>query len=83
MTMVLLVWKKWFFVNFGRADLRVSLSGAKFDAEADFDIRLAVAPLKPCQIDEKLISETKKIIFFPNRFFDVLGVAKRRRRLEF
>ena len=32
---------------------------------------------------EKLISETQKIDFFPNRFFDVLVVAKRRRRLEF
>ncbi len=27
---------------FGRTDLRISLSGAKFDEEADFDVRSAV-----------------------------------------
>ena len=65
---------------FGRTDLRISLSGAKFDAEADFDVRSGVALSKPHRIDEKLMSETKKN---PNRFFDVLGVAQRRGRLEF
>ena len=40
---------------FGRTDLRISLSEAKFDAEADFDVRSAVAPQKPEQINEKLI----------------------------
>ena len=39
----------------GHTDLRISLSEAKFDAEADFDVRSAVAPPKPHQIDEKLI----------------------------
>ena len=47
--------KKRFFVMFGRTDLGISLSGAKFDAEADFDVRSAVAPPKPYQIDQKLI----------------------------
>ena len=40
---------------FGRTDLRISLSGAKFDKEADFDLRSAVGPPKPNQIDENLI----------------------------
>ena len=39
---------------FGRTDLRISLSGAKFDEEADFDVRSAVGPPKPHQIDENL-----------------------------
>ena len=38
---------------FGRTDLRISLSGAKFDAEADFDVRFAAAPPNPRQISEK------------------------------
>ena len=38
---------------FGRTDLRISLSRAKFDAEADFDVRSAVEPRKPHQIGEK------------------------------
>ena len=45
---------KQFFIIFGRTDLRISLSGAKFDAEADFDVRSAVAPTKPHQIEEKM-----------------------------
>ena len=39
---------------FGRTDLRISLSGAKFHEEADFDVRSAVGPPKPHQIDENL-----------------------------
>ena len=52
---------------FGRTDLRKGESRAKFDAEPDFDVRLAVAPPKPDQIMEKLIfrsenfAENKKI----------------------
>ena len=41
------------FMIFGRTDLRISLSRAKFDAEADFDVRSAVEPRKPHQIGEK------------------------------
>ena len=47
-----------FFSNltiFGRTDLKISLSGAKFDEEADFDVCSAVGPPKPHQIDENLI----------------------------
>ena len=62
--MVRVASKKLSFVIFGRTDLRVSLSGAKFDVEADFDFHSAVAPPKPHQVDEKLISETKKTSFF-------------------
>ena len=38
---------------FGRTDLRISLSGAKFDPEADFDVRFAVARQNPHQIGKK------------------------------
>ena len=38
---------------FGRTDLRISLSRAKFDEEADFEVRSAMARPKPCQIDKK------------------------------
>ena len=40
-------------VFFGRTDLRISLSRAKFDVEADFDVRSAVDRPKPRQISEK------------------------------
>ena len=42
-------------MNFGHTDIRKSVSGAKFDGQADFDVRLAVAPQKPGQNNEKLI----------------------------
>ena len=35
------------FMNFGRTDLRKAVSGAKFDGQADFEVRLAVAPQNP------------------------------------
>ena len=38
---------------FGRTDLRIGLSGAKFDAEADFDVRFTAASPNPRQISEK------------------------------
>ena len=44
---------------FGRTDLRIGVSGAKFDARSDFEVRLAVAPQKPSQNSEKLIFRTK------------------------
>ena len=77
------VGKKQFFAFFGRTDLRICLSGAKFDEEADFEVPFALAPPKPYQINENLISETKKSSSFQIVFFDVWGVAKRRRRLKF
>ena len=43
---------------FGRTNLRMSLSGAKFDEEADFDVHSAVGPPKPHQIHEKMILQS-------------------------
>ena len=51
-----------FYMIFGRTDLRKAVSGAKFDAESDFEVRLAVAPPKSIKNDEKPTSETKKKI---------------------
>ena len=42
-----------FLTIFGRTDLRTSLSKAKFDAQADFDVRFAVARQNPCQLGKK------------------------------
>ena len=53
---------------FGRTDLRISVSGAKFDEEADFDVHSAVGFPKPHQINEKLIFQSKK---FADFFFSV------------
>ena len=39
---------------FGRTDLRISVSGAKFDAEADFEVRFAVGLQKWDKNYEKL-----------------------------
>ena len=41
------------FTILGHTDLRISLSKAKFDAEADFDVRLAVGRRKPRLLGEK------------------------------
>ena len=49
-----------FVAIFGRTDLRKCLSGAKFDEEPDFEVRLAVAPQKPRQTGEKRNFETEK-----------------------
>ena len=42
-----------FVTIFGRTDLRISLSGAKFDPEADFDVRFAIARQNQRQIRKK------------------------------
>ena len=42
-----------FSVKLDRTDLRISLSRAKFDVEADFDVRLAVGRPKPHLLGEK------------------------------
>ena len=47
-----------------RTDLRIDVSGPKFDAESDFEVRLAVAPPKSINNDEKLISDTEKFLIF-------------------
>ena len=56
---------------FSRTDLRKAVSGAKFDAESDFEVRLAVAPQKPGQNSEKLIFRPQT-----NRRFFFVGVEK-------
>ena len=38
---------------FGRKDLRIGLSWAKFDAEADFVVRFPIAPEKHTKNNEK------------------------------
>ena len=60
-----------FLAIFGRTDLRISLSGAKFDPEADFDVRFAVARQNPRQISKKQNFSSE--IFAPTFF---LGVEK-------
>ena len=53
--------------NFGRTDLRISASNAKFDARADGDVRLAVRRPKPRKICEKqnfLIRKFRENFFF-------------------
>ena len=47
------------FIKFGRTDLRRGVSGAKFNAEADFEVRLAVALQKPSKNCEKLVFRSK------------------------
>ena len=44
---------------FGRTDLRIGLSGAKFREQSDFEVRLAVAPQKPSKNNKKLIVRSK------------------------
>ena len=43
----------------GRTDLRTGVSGAKFDAEADFEVRLPLAAPKPRKNSEKRIFRLK------------------------
>ena len=57
---------------FGRTGLSISLSRAKFDEQADFDIRSAVARPKPRQMGEK---QNFRSDFFGRKFF--FGVEKR------
>ena len=61
---------------FGRTDLRISLSGAKFDEEVDFDVHSAVGPPKPHQIDEKLIFRSAKILL------RIFFLASKNRKLQ-
>ena len=62
---------------FGRTDLRKGVSEAKFDAEADFDVKKSLAPPKSVGNTEK--QKKKKQFFFRNflaifsRFFVVFG----------
>ena len=55
-----------FLTIFGRTDLRISLSKAKIEPEADFDVRFAVARQNPGQISKKRKFDPK---FSPKKFF--------------
>ena len=61
--------------NFGRTDLRISASKAKFDARADGAVRLAVRRPKPRKIREKKfpIRISRNKCFFPIFFFNFCG----------
>ena len=43
----------------GRTEMIIGVSGAKLHEEADFDVQKWLAPQKPSQKCEKLISERK------------------------
>ena len=49
---------------FGRTDLRIGGSRAKFDVEVDGEVRFALAPPKPHEIKEKLSSRSKNFVDF-------------------
>ena len=52
---------------FGRADLRKGVSEAKFDAEADFDVKKCLAPPKSAEKSRKTKNKSKKISEKKNR----------------
>ena len=49
---------------FGRTDLRKGVSEAKFDADADFDVKKCLAPPKSAENREKLKKKSEK---FPKK----------------
>ena len=53
--------KLFFFMIFGRTDLRIDVSGAKFDAEVDFEVHFAPAPPK---LDKNLGKQMILVDFF-------------------
>ena len=57
---------------FCRTDLRKGVSEAKFDAEADFDVKKCLATPKSAENHEKPKKnrETNSILFFSSIFFD-------------
>ncbi len=66
---------------FGRTDLRKGVSEAKFDVEADFDVKKSLAPPKSAENHEK--PKTNPEIFSPKHFFGVKKskVANRPKRV--
>ena len=61
----------------GRTDLRTDVSGAKFDAESDFDVYLAIARQKPGQNYKKLFfrSENFADFFVPGSKNKMSGIV--------
>ena len=66
-----------FFTILDRTDLRTGVSGAKFDVEVDFEVRLPPAPPKRYKISEKLIfrSENFADFFFSTSKNETLGIV--------
>ena len=62
---------------FGRADLRIGGSKAKFDVQADGDVRFASAAPKPYKISEKLIFRSENFVefCFSTSKNEVLGIV--------
>ena len=62
---------------FGRTDLRIGGSRAKFDVQVAVDVRLVAAPPKPHKISEKLIFRFDKFVdfFFSTSKNEVLGIV--------
>ena len=57
-----------FLMIFGRIELILSVSKAKFDEEADFEVRLSLNPQKPSKNIKKLFFRTENVRQF---FFGV------------
>ena len=67
-----------FFMIFGRADLRKGVSEAKFDGQADFDVKKPLAPPKSIENHEKPNKKLeKKIDIFFDFFFSIRKRLKR------
>ena len=65
--------RMWFSLIFGRIDLRIGASEAKFDDRLDFEVHLPPAPQKLWKFYEKLISQTRKNPFLD--FFETENEA--------
>ena len=60
----------------GRTELIIGVSEAKLHEETDFDVQKWLAPPKPSQKCEKLISETKtNRFFFPVSKYEMTGLV--------
>ena len=61
---------------FGRTDLRKGVSEAKFDAEADFDVKKSLAPPKSAENREKAKTIVEKFRDFFSVFRDFLPILE-------
>ena len=69
------------FMIFGRTDLRIGVSEAKFDAEVDFEVHFTPAPYKISKNCEQLMLRSK-ICFKFSKFFRVRPNASERFRIH-
>ena len=63
-----------FLMIFGRTDLRIGVSGAKFDAEVDFDVRFASTPPKL----DKNLEKNYDFDRFVSKFSKIAEIFRRR-----